>query len=110
MSLSAPTEADIQSIVNLVVAEVSPLRVVLFGSAARGELREHSDVDLMVVVPEGTDQREVAGDLYVCLARAREKVPVNFVVTTPSKFEAHRDTLGLVYREISREGREIYAA
>lgn len=32
--------------------DIEPLGVVLFGSASRGELRQHSDIDLLVVLPD----------------------------------------------------------
>lgn len=107
----APTQSDIQRVVGLVVETVQPLRIVLFGSAARGELRPGSDLDMMVVVPEGIDALRAAQRLYVEMARRRESyVCVDFIVTTPSCFEARKDSLGSVYREVSRDGQELYAA
>jgi predicted nucleotidyltransferase len=110
MRLPAPTNADIQRVVDLVVGEVSPLRIVLFGSTARGEQREGSDLDLMVVMPEGADRRAIAQSLYELMYRHRVMVPTQFLISTPDGYAAHRATRGLVYREISRDGREVYAA
>lgn len=111
MQLPAPTDADIQRIVDLVVAEVAPLRIVLFGSAARGEQRAGSDIDLMVVVQEGADTLLVEQALHVALGRDRRiMVPVDFVVTTPSECAQHEQSIGLVYRQVARTGRDLYAA
>ena len=33
-------------------------RVVLFGSAARGEMQAHSDLDFLLVIPDHADQRD----------------------------------------------------
>lgn len=107
----APTEADIQRVVDLVVQTVSPLRVVLFGSAARGELRNGSDLDIMVVVPEGVDTLRTAQALHVARSRAGVTgVPVDFMVVTPSEFERHKQSIGMVYREVVRDGRDLYVA
>lgn len=107
----APTEADIQRVVDLVVETVSPLRIVLFGSAARGELRDGSDVDMMVVVPDGVDELRTAQALYRVKSRAGiTGVPVDFVVTTVGRYLARQDSVGSVYREVARDGRELYAA
>lgn len=111
MSFPPPTEADIQRIVDLVVETVQPLRIVLFGSAARGELRAGSDLDMIVVVPEGVDTLRIAQQLYV--DKARQKVTgilVDFIVTTPDRYERSKHSLGSAYREIERHGRELYAA
>ncbi len=50
----------IDKLVDEVVKKVSPLRIILFGSTARGEAREHSDIDLLVVVSEGVHRRRTA--------------------------------------------------
>jgi predicted nucleotidyltransferase len=111
MSFPPPTEADIKRVVDLVVETVGPLRIVLFGSAARGELQEGSDLDIMVVMPDGTDTLRVAQRLYVAKARKRVRgVLVDFIVTTPSRYEQSKDNLGSVYREIEQHGREVYAS
>ena len=107
MSLPAPTEADIQRVVGMVVASVQPLRVVLFGSAARGELAQ--DIDLMVVVGDDVDSDAVYRTLY-SMDRPGVRVPVDFIVTTPSRYERLRQRHTLVYRRIAEEGRELYAA
>ena len=38
------------------------------------------------------------------------RVPVDFLVTTSSKYERLRQRHTLVYRRIAEEGRELYAA
>lgn len=111
MTFPPPSEADIQRVVNLIMETAKPLRIVLFGSAARGELRVGSDLDIMVVVGEDVDPFRMAQRLYVEKARQRVTgVLVDFVVTTPSRYEASKNSLGSVYREIERFGRELYAA
>lgn len=111
MNLPAPAEADIQRIVSLVVAEVHPLRVVLFGSASRGEQGENSDVDLMVVVPEGTDTLRAEQRLHLNIGKDRSIMfPVDFAVTTPSEYERYKDSIGYVYRVVANTGKEMYAA
>lgn len=104
-TLPTPTDADIQCVVDLVVQTVQPLRIVLFGSRARGDARPDSDVDLMVVVPDGARRLDVAKRLYDLGIPRFE-----FVVTTPTLYERRKDSPGLVYRNIEREGHELYAA
>lgn len=104
------TREAIDEIVRVVVERVAPRRVVLFGSAARGGSDKPADVDLMVVVDESADRRAVAGELYRAMFDAGIPIGVDFVVATESGFERHRDTAGLVYRDIARDGREVYVA
>lgn len=44
----------LDELVKRTVEAVRPLRIILFGSAARGEMGPDSDIDLLVVMPEGS--------------------------------------------------------
>ncbi len=41
-----------------VVQNFQPVRLILFGSHARGEANPHSDIDLLVVFPQASDKRQ----------------------------------------------------
>jgi predicted nucleotidyltransferase len=97
----------IDELVRRIVEAVHPLRIILFGSAARGETGPQSDVDLLVVMPDGTHRRHTAQYLYEQMSGIG--MPVDIVVATPTDLDKHKDTIGLIYRTVLREGREIYA-
>jgi len=103
-----PDPALVDHLVRQIVATVLPLRILLFGSAARGEMGPESDLDLLVVMPDGTHRRKTAQQLYRTLDGQGH--PFDVIVATPSDLERHKDTVGLIYREILHEGREVYAA
>jgi len=103
-----PDQQQLDELVRRIVEAVHPLRIILFGSAARGEMGPDSDVDLLVVMPEGTHRGHTAKRIYLSVRRAG--IPFEVVVATPSDLEKHRDTPGLVYREVAREGRTVHAA
>ena len=60
-------QAAIDEIVDRIAARFSPERIILFGSHARGDAREGSDLDLMVLFREVDDPRERAAELYEAL-------------------------------------------
>jgi len=68
-------------------------RILLFGSVARGEDREDSDVDLLVVTPEPTLdlQWDIGRDVTDTLAR--EGLLVSALVVTAKEWREARDTL-----------------
>jgi predicted nucleotidyltransferase len=102
------TREQTQDLVERIVEAAHPQRIVLFGSAARGEVSQHSDIDVLVVVEEGAHRRKTAQRIYRQLLGFR--LPVDVVVATASDIERYRDSPGLVYREALREGKELYAA
>ena len=98
----------VDRIIQAVVASVRPLRIILFGSAARGEMGPDSELDLLVVMQQGTHRRKTAND---CIARwGGVGVPFDIVVATPEDLELHRNNPGLIYQTILREGTEVHAA
>ena len=81
--LPRPDRAAIDRIVQQIVDLVQPLRIILFGSAARDEATPGSDVDLLVVMPDGTPQRETAQKLYRQVVR--NKTPIDLAVSMRNK-------------------------
>jgi predicted nucleotidyltransferase len=103
-----PTEEQLSELTRRIVEAVDPLRIILFGSAARGEAAPDSDVDVLVVMPDGTQRRPTAQYLHTRFFGMPFGVDV--VVTTRSHLERHAANIGLIYRTILEEGRELYAA
>lgn len=98
----------IESLVRSIVELVHPLKIILFGSYARSKPGPGSDIDVLVVMPEGVHCRRTAQLLYRQIKGLR--VPFDILVATPGDLEKHKDNIGLIYRSVLQEGREIYAA
>lgn len=98
----------VDELVRRIVEEVHPLRIILFGSVAKGEGGLDSDIDLLVVMPEGVHRRRIAQLLYQNISGLG--VPFDILVATPEDLKKHKDNIGLIYRSILQEGREVYAA
>ena len=103
-----PDQQQLNELVRRVVEAVHPLRIIVFGSAARGKMGPDSDVDLLVVMPEGTHRLDTMGYLYRVVRGVG--VPFDVVVVTPRDLEKYGDRPGLIYMTALREGREVYAA
>jgi len=104
----AETHAIIENLIERIVDAAHPIRIILFGSAARGEMGPNSDIDVMVVMPDGTHRSNTVRYLYKRMSGFG--FPIDIVVATPSVLEQHKDTIGLIYRTVLTEGKEIYAA
>ena len=95
-------------LIDRIVTLVNPLRIIVFGSASEGSLKEDSDIDILVVMPEGTHRRHTAQKLYKEIRGAGK--PFDIVVATPSDLKKHKNNIGLIYSTILREGKEVYAS
>jgi predicted nucleotidyltransferase len=96
----------IDAIVQRIVAVAQPERIILFGSAAREEMRPHSDVDVLVIKGGVFDQSQLLGDIYMNLHGVGQAVDV--ILVTPEQVERYRNTHCLIIAPALREGREIY--
>jgi predicted nucleotidyltransferase len=101
------SEQKIQEIVRRIVEVARPEKIILFGSAARGELGPNSDVDVMVV-KSGVHRRKLAGDIYMNLFGVEQAVDV--VVVTPEDIERYGKCPALVIEPALREGKVVYDA
>ena len=103
-----PSPEVIREIIARVVQVAHPQRLILFGSAARGEMGPDSDVDLLVVVQEPVHRRDLAGEIYRNLHGVQ--VPVDVVVVTENDIQEFGDKLGTVLYPALKEGVVVYEA
>lgn len=108
------TESDdedlIRQMVETIVAAVSPAKVILFGSRARGEARADSDVDLLIVEREPFgprhSRREEAARLYFALRKL--SMPKDLLVYSLDEFEQFKGSANHVIGRAAREGRVMH--
>ncbi len=105
MPVRTEDRESLAEIVRRIVAEADPERIILFGSATRGEMGPDSDVDL-VVVKSGVHRRHLAQRIYRKLIGVGHAVDI--VVATPDDLERYGDSIGLIYRPALQEGKVIY--
>ena len=107
MSDTGPTAEVVEEVVRRVVQVAAPEKIILFGSAARGEAGRESDVDLLVV-KAGADPLDVARRIYRHLFGVGAAVDV--VVVTPEDVDRYRDSPALVIKHALAEGKVVYEA
>ena len=104
------TDSIIGQMVKALVEEADPEQVILFGSRARGDSREHSDVDLVVVEAEPFGPERSRHKEMLRLRRALRpfRVPVDVLVYSQEDVDYWRDSLNYVLARALREGRVMY--
>ncbi len=100
-------ETLINHMVRRIVDGFNPERIILFGSAARGNVGPDSDVDLLVVMPVKGLKHKKQVQIRVALHDIR--IPKDIIVTTPEDFEWRKEIPGTIEYPAVHEGRVLYA-
>jgi predicted nucleotidyltransferase len=101
-----PDDRLLGELVNRTVAAAHPVRIILFGSAARGAMGPDSDLDLLVVVRDGVHRRRAAQAIYKSLRGIGFAKDV--VVVTESDIRQYGKNPSLVLCPALSQGKEIY--
>ena len=104
------TDALLDRMVGAIVAEVDPEQIILFGSRARGDAREDSDVDLIVVEakPFGQARSRRRESTRILLALFDFEIPIDILLYSRDEIAYWRDSLNHVLARAVREGRVLY--
>ena len=97
---------EIESVTEQIVEKYNPEKIILFGSAVRGELSADSDVDILIIKK---DTPLYGADRIRQLSRLIERnIPIDFLVYRPEEFEKRIDMGDPFLKAIVREGKVLY--
>ncbi len=98
----------INRIVDKIIKEYRPEKVILFGSYVYGEPTEDSDIDLLII--KNTDKRPI--DRWVEVKRllrgTADKLPVSPFVYTEKEIEERVSIKDFFIEEILKTGKVLY--
>jgi uncharacterized protein len=101
------TQADINELATkLTLSASSPAKVMLFGSYARGEATEGSDVDFLVLEKNIFDKDEEYFKLFTAVRSAN----VDLILMREDDYIARTNSVGSLPYRIAREGVTLYGA
>ncbi|EOQ96545.1 nucleotidyltransferase domain protein [Leptospira wolbachii serovar Codice str. CDC] len=101
-------DQDLQNLKAQIVTLVNPLKIILFGSRAKGNFNHSSDYDILVIMPDGTNKRKTAQFLYQNIENIN--ISYDFVVATENTLEKYSKSHHLIYFHALKDGIELYAA
>lgn len=90
----------------LLAAQARPERIYLFGSWARGEETEDSDIDLLIIRRTTLPRYERAREVGMLIPH--RKYPLDLLVYTPEEFEELKEVAGTIPYEVVQEGVLLY--
>ena len=97
---------QIAEIIQCIVRQLDPEKIILFGSYARGDARNDSDIDLLVVAETDLPVRE----RFPAVRRLLADFPAAFDVfwKTPEEYDRWRSVVNHVVYFAEKYGRVVY--
>lgn len=101
------TPDKVKSAIRKIIEVGRPRKIILFGSYLRNKTHAHSDVDFLIVA--GDDIKNPRKE-SVRIRRALRGIsmPMDIIVVPETTWTQLKDQPGMIYREVSREGRIVY--
>ena len=98
---------ELSDVVDIIVNKVNPDKIILFGSRARGDNRDDSDYDLLVL-KGNSGKKMFAGEIYSEFYDNDVMIPVDVLLVDTERYSNKLSEMGFLYREISKEGVLLY--
>ena len=104
----AVTEAKIAQVLERLMLDGSSAKIIIFGSAVRGELQFANDLDLMVIEKNISNRYQEIIRLRKLLSDVL--IPIDLVVTTEESFSERSLIPGTIEYQAALQGRVLYEA
>jgi predicted nucleotidyltransferase len=101
-----PTPQTVAEAIRRIVQTVQPVRIVVFGSRARGEHAPESDLDLLIILPGATKCEGLAADLYKAIGALGFSKDI--LLSNEERLERLKGSVNSVEAEAAREGLIVY--
>ena len=98
----------LNEIVRRVLTVTRPDKIILFGSAATGQMTKDSDIDLLIVGPPPANRH--AASVQIRDAIGNVQLPVDVVLIATERFESTKGVIGGIAYPANKYGRVLYAA
>jgi len=100
------TQEILDGIVERIVSAFHPHKIILFGSYAKGNAREDSDIDLLVIMD--SDERPARRNMRVSEIAHVPFLPMDILVRTPDEIKQRLEINDFFIIEILESGRVLY--
>ena len=101
-------ESILSEVVRRVLAVAKPDRIILFGSAATGQMTQDSDIDLLIVEPMGKNRHEESVAITNAIGDVSFAVDVKII--SLERFESTKNVIGGIAYPAHKYGGILYVA
>ena len=97
----------IQAITQLIVERFQPEQIILFGSVARGEDDENSDLDLLVVLRPGVEPPRRGNPIHAAISE-QFILPVDLLIRSYETFTTYRPNPNSILSRMLEDSEVLY--
>lgn len=97
---------ELQKIVSFLIENYQPEKIILFGSLASGEVKEESDIDLLLI--KNSDKRPLERAMEVMALLGYPRIALDIFVYTPEEIEYLRKEGSHFIEDILERGKVLY--
>ena len=98
----------LDKIIPIVVSLAAPDQIILFGSYARGDNTEKSDIDLLIIKKGLKNGLDIVDSLYRAFYENRIKIPVDLLTVDYDRYIKINNEIGYIYKTIKEQGKVLY--
>lgn len=101
---------QIDTIVRCIAQEYKPEKIILFGSAARGDMGPDSDIDLFIIKKGSLTPQQRSDAVYDILWQLKGRPAVDVLVYTPQEIQQRLSIGDWFVKDVLEEGKVVYNA
>jgi predicted nucleotidyltransferase len=98
----------VNQIVDTIVSTISPDKIILFGSYARGDYKKNSDIDILIIKKGLKNERDITNTLYMEFYNRKITIPVDLIAIDYDKYNKLNNDIGYIYKTIEWECKVLY--
>jgi predicted nucleotidyltransferase len=107
MDINVP---KIDTIISIIVSIASPDQIILFGSYARGNNTDKSDIDLLILKKGLKRGGDIIDAIYRAFFDHTIGIAVDLLAIDYDRYLELSNEIGYVYKTIKKEGKVIYGS
>lgn len=110
MNLSADLYQIAKKVTDRIIEKTHPEKVFLFGSVARGEATQQSDIDLLIIAKTDKPFPSRMSPIHDILREMKYPWSVESVIYTPEEFKRAQEKGSLFIYEVITTGQLLYGS
>ena len=100
----------IDKIIPIIISIASPDQIILFGSYARGDNTEKSDLDLLIIKKGLKNSFDIIDSIYMAFYENKIRIPVDLLAIDYNRYNEINNEIGYIYKTIKEQGKVLYGA